>query len=686
MTLRDMAIADTATSAPAQAADADMSGHPSADCNLLGLINAIERLLATGEQDHALRFYDAWLRHHPVDPFRHFACFNYGSLLLQTGHLVDAVRMFTETLQLDANFMPAHINVGLALERLGHLDIAVAHWLQVVNHAGPIDASYLTHKPVALKHLGRIYQRAGDVASAEEALRQCLIIDPHQHDVIQHWIILRLRQCKWPAVEPWDKVTRSILMEAIDPLGLAIYADDPMFQLAHVWKTFERAVPRSPTPHTVGRWPIPEPAIARTRPLRIGYVSPDLRGHAVGFLTVEMFGLHDRSKFEIFTYYSGPIQPDETQARIRQSTDHWTEIRGWTDRQTACRIIADEIDILVDLGGHTDGSPLPAIALRPAPVIVNWLGYPGTMGTPHHQYIIADEMIIPPSYEKYFSERVMRLPCYQPTDRKRIIGTIPTRTEVGLPENALVYCCFNGSQKLTSAMFQCWMAILVRIPDSILWLLSCDEATDNRLRQRATDHGVSPDRLVFAKRTLNPDHLARFPLADLFLDTSPYGAHTTASDAMWMGLPVLTMAGHNFASRVCASLVTAAGLPELVCTSRAAYVDIAVALGTQPDRLLALRDRLQAGRDRCTLFDTPLLVARLEALYQQMWGEYLSGQIPEPDLTNLAIYDEIGSGLDHEAARILDLPTYEQQYRNALRYRHSLSPLPPDRRFWSAPT
>ena len=342
----------------------------------------------------------------------------------------------------------------------------------------------------------------------------------------------------------------------------------------------------------------------------------------------------------------------------------------------------DKIDILIDLGGHTGDAPSAAFALRPAPVIVNWLGYPGSMGTPHHQYIIADDNIIPIPYEKYYSERVMRLPCYQPTDRKRIVAEPPSRKEVGLADDALVYCCFNGTQKITPVMFRCWMSILVRVPHAVLWLLSCDAATDERLRRQAADSGVSPDRLVFAARMPNAEHLARYALADLFLDTSPYGAHTTASDALWAGVPVLTIAGLSFASRVCASLVRAAGLNELVCDTVKAYEDYAVEVGSHPDLLLAVRQRLWTNRDHATLFDMPLLVERLEMLYEQMWDEYLSGMIPIPDMTNFSLYNEIGAEIDHEAAEVLDLQSYEQRYTAALARRDSLSPIPHDRRLW----
>jgi predicted O-linked N-acetylglucosamine transferase (SPINDLY family) len=264
-----------------------------------------------------------------------------------------------------------------------------------------------------------------------------------------------------------------------------------------------------------------------------------------------------------------------------------------------------------------------------------------------------------------------------------VAGPPPSRGEAGLADGAVVYCCFNGSQKITSAMFQCWMAILTRVPHAVLWLLSGGADTDERLRREGVSHGISADRLIFAARKPNAEHLARYPLADLFLDTSPYGAHTTASDALWMGVPVLTMAGHGFASRVCASLVRAAGLAELVRGGLRDYEDHAVELGTRPGMLRAVRERLRAGRDRSILFDMPLLVTRLEALYEQMWNEYLSGRIPEPDLSNLAVYNEIGGEFDCEPAEVLDLQAYERRYATALAYRDSISPIPRDRRLWA---
>ncbi|CAN0407175.1 unnamed protein product, partial [Phaeothamnion confervicola] len=267
------------------------------------------------------------------------------------------------------------------------------------------------------------------------------------------------------------------------------------------------------------------------------------------------------------------------QERIRANVDAWTDITKLSDDEAAQRIAEDEIDILVDLNGFTRDARTAVFARRPAPIIVNWFGFPGTMGSPYHHYIIADPYIIPEGDEIYYSEKVLRLPCYQPNDRKRPVAErTPTRAEQGLPDDALVFCCLNGSQKNMPVLFQLWMHILGQVPGSVLWLLSATNDTNDRLRAVAQQCGVAPERLIFAEKEPNPQHLARYRLADVFLDTFPYGAHTTAADALWMGVPVLTIPGRSFASRVCADLVRAAGLADLVCATPAAYAEKAIAL------------------------------------------------------------------------------------------------------------
>jgi predicted O-linked N-acetylglucosamine transferase (SPINDLY family) len=295
--------------------------------------------------------------------------------------------------------------------------------------------------------------------------------------------------------------------------------------------------------------------------------------------------------------------------------------------------------------------------------------------------LIADDFIVPPSHERYFSEKVLRLPCYQPSFRARAMASHkPSRAEVGLPDDAMVYCCFNGAHKIHRFTFERWLSVLSQVPRSVLWLLGSNPATQARLQSYAASRGVAPERLIFAQKLANPYHLARYSLADLFLDTTPYGAHTTASDALWCGVPVLTASGRSFASRVCGSLVRAAGVPELVCQSPQELVERAVAFGRDRATLLPLRERLQATRDSCTLFDTPMLVRKLEGLYAEMWRDYQQGRLPRPNLKNLDAYLDIGAAIEPDLVEVQALPDYERFWLDKLVLRHRHRPLESDDR------
>jgi predicted O-linked N-acetylglucosamine transferase (SPINDLY family) len=346
------------------------------------------------------------------------------------------------------------------------------------------------------------------------------------------------------------------------------------------------------------------------------------------------------------------------------------------DATAAGRMIDDGIQILVDVNGYTREARTKLLALRPAPVIVNWLGFPGTMASPYHRYIIADDWIIPPSHEIYYTEKVLRLPCYQPNNRERTITPlIKTRQQAGLPDDAMVYCCFNGSHKISRFTFERWLMILGRVPGSVLWLLGSTDATNDRLKAYAVQRGIQKERIVFAEKLVNSVHLGRYPLADLFLDTAPYGAHTTASDALWMGLPVLTLSGRSFASRVCGSLVRSAGVGDLICASAEDYVDRAVAFGLDRSLLHPYRETLAAERDRCPLFDTPSLVRHLEALFREMWDDYEKDRLPQPDLTDLDAFLEVGMQIDHDVIEVQTVEDYQTWWQTRLDRRHQARPL-----------
>lgn len=651
--------------------------------SIAGLFALADACRAAGLTAALPATYRTWIAHHPADPALYAAWFNYSTVLNGVGDLHGAVLALREAVRLKPDFHQAHINLGLMLEKIGQTGLAIASWLDVTKGLPDVTGEGVAQKVMALENVGRVLEGLEADAAAEDALRQRL--DLHRDDkVVQHWIALRMRQCKWPVLAPTERLGRRELLDDVSPLSLAALADDPLFQLAAAHRYNRRLVgPRARLPG------LPTPAEARARParpLRIGYVSSDLREHAVGFSIAEVLERHDRDRVSVHAYYCGIAREDSTKARIRAAVDAWLDIGPLSDEEAARRIRADGIDVLVDLNGYTKDARTAVFAHRPAPVVVNWFGFPSTMGSPYHHYVIADEHALPAPLERFFSERVVRLPCYQPNDRRRAVSPVaPTRAAEGLPETAVVFCCLNGLQKLTEPVFERWLAILGQVGDGVLWLLGGTAETQGRLRLRALARGIAPERLVFAAKTANPDHVARYALADLFLDSAPYGAHTTASDALWMGVPVLTVPGRSFASRICASLVTAAGLGDLVCSDADGYVARAVALGRDRAALAELKRRLASGRDTCLLFDTPNLVSRLEALYRGMWDEFAGGRLPEPDLSNLDTYHEVGLGLDVEAAGGLDDAGYAALYAAHVGAHAETYPVRPDTRLWRGP-
>jgi predicted O-linked N-acetylglucosamine transferase (SPINDLY family) len=640
------------------------------------LIRTTETLKQSGQLNSMDTLYATWIQHNPDNPLLYAILFNYSVTLTDAGKLTQARECLERAIAINPEFMPAYINLGRVCERLGMAGLAVVQWSAALTKLAAVTGASVSHKTTALNQSARALETANQDESAENLLRQSLEIAPHQREVAQHLVALRQRQCEWPVIQPSEWVSRDVLMSGMSPLSAAAYTDDPLLHLAMACNYNKRDVGTPAVAMTA--WP---KAAEHSGPLRIGYLSSDLREHAVGYLMAEVLGLHDRKQVEIFSYYCGPEAKDPMQASFIATSDHWVSITGMDDETAARKIAADGIQILVDLNGYTREARVKLLALRPAPVIVNWLGFPGTMASPYHHYLIADDWIIPESHELYYSEKVLRLPCYQPNNRRRQVAPqSPTRSQAGLPEKGMVYCCFNGAHKISQFTFDRWLMILARVPGSVLWLLSNTEATNVRLRQYAAQHGIAPERLVFAGKLANPFHLARYPLADLFLDSTPYGAHTTASDALWMGVPMLTLSGRSFASRVCGSLVRSAGLPELICTSAEEFVNRAAAFGENPALLQPFREKLRAARQDCTLFDMPLLVRHLEKLYRQMWTAFQNGELPQPDLTNLDVYLEVGSQVRHEEIEVQTLQDYHGWWTEKLDQRHKFRPIPPDQR------
>jgi protein O-GlcNAc transferase len=366
-----------------------------------------------------------------------------------------------------------------------------------------------------------------------------------------------------------------------------------------------------------------------TRKIKIGYLSADFRLHPLAFLISELIELHDRNRFEVIAYSYGVNDKTNARARLENAFDEFYDIRNLSEIDAAKKINENQIDILVDLTGFTQTSRSGIAALRPAPINVNWLGFPGTMGMisngrPLFDYILSDSFITPPDAASHYAEKLALLPhCYQPNDRKRSIGKQPSRESCNLPEGAFVFCCFNQSFKITPEFFTVWMRLLNAVPNSVLWLLESNTWAKQNLINQAAKNNIAAERLIFASRMSIADHLARHAHADLFLDTSPYNAHTTCSDALWMGLPVLTCVGDTFAARVAGSLLTAIGMPELITNSLQDYENKALYLASNSTELERIKQKLLATKQTSALFDTDQFARSLENVYQSMWQQHL---------------------------------------------------------------
>jgi protein O-GlcNAc transferase len=371
-------------------------------------------------------------------------------------------------------------------------------------------------------------------------------------------------------------------------------------------------------------------AIWRNEKIKVAYISSDFRLHPLSFLMAELFELHDRSQFEVIGVSLGPDDGSDMRSRLVAAFDRFIDVQRIGDQEVA-RLINDlQIDIAVDLNGHTQGARPGIMALRPAPLQVSYMGLPGTMGADFIDYIIADAIVLPVDQQLHYTENIVQLPdCYMVNDRKRTISSrTPTREELGLPTEGFIFCCFNNNWKITPAVFDVWMRLLKAVERSVLWLFRDNEDAETNLRKEAAARGIDPTRLVFADRLPLEDHLARHRLADLLLDTLPYNAHTTASDALWVGVPVVTCQGKAFAGRVAASLLNAVGLPDLVTHSLEEYETLALRLAADRTLLCGFRDRLDHNRLRFPLFDTDRFCGHIESAYATMWELSQRGERP----------------------------------------------------------
>jgi len=584
-------------------------------------------LQALGRHEEALAAYDRALAAAPNDVE---ALNNRGSVLQDLRRPADALAAYDRALRLAPNFAAAFNNRGSALMDLKRFADALSCFDRALG-LRPGDPQAMNNRGNALQGLMRFeealtaYDQAlalkPDYAEAQnnrgEALQQLKRHDealaafdramPAQPQAFAGAAMAALDLCDWKRTADIGAQMQKRIEagEPIPPWELLGYSGDEKLQRQCAANVIAARYPRLPPPLASARY-------GHDR-IRLAYISSDVSHHPVASHIVQVIESHDRARFEIIGVGTNADDGSAQRRRLISAFDRFIDAHAMPAFTVAEQLRALEVDVLVDLNGHTRGDNFDVLSNRPAPIQASWLGYAGTTAAPFIDYLIVDRVIAPDAAA--FSETLACLPnCFFPNDTGRVLGKVPSRAEAGLPQDGLVFCCFNNNWKITEPVFTIWMRLLAQLPGSVLWLKQAGEKTKANLKQAAADRGIDPERLIFAKPAPLDVHLARHQLADLFLDTLPYNAHATASDALWAGLPVLTRRGSAFAGRVAASLVTTAGLPELIAETAQDYEALALALARDPARLKDLRDRLAEGRTTAPLFDTQRLTRDLEAL------------------------------------------------------------------------
>jgi len=633
----------------ALAAPARNDASESADAALAARLGEALAAQSRGDLAAAEAGYRAALRQAPA----HFdALHMLGVVRHQSGDHDEAVALLTRAVELHPHHAPAFSNLGLALQARGAPAQALAQYDRALA-LQPDFAAALNNRGMALRDLGRAddARASFDAAlsltpDAADVLSNLgnVLLELRRHDDAAHifarlvalkpgypWALgylyqARMNGCDWTGIDALaGQINAAVRAGAstMTPFAYLALSESPSDQLqcARTWAVTHGARART--------------ALARGaryghERIRVAYLSADFRAHAMAYLTAHLFELHDRSRFDITALSFGPPSSAPMRARLERAFDTFIDVREMADGDIARLMREREIDIAVDLMGYTQASRPSILAQRPAPVQVNYLGYPGTLGAAHIDYLLADRHVVAPADESFYVEKIVRLPdTYMVTDSsQRLPDATPSRAELGLPDAGFVFCCFNNNYKITPRVFDGWMRLVAATPDSVLWLLEDNPVASRNLRAEAARRGVAPARLVFAPRTTPDAHLVRHRRADLYLDTLPYNAHTTAVDALRAGVPLVTCSGGTFAARVAGSLLHAAGMPELVTRSLSDCEALALALAHDPAQLAAVRRRLAAHLETHPLFDTPRFCDHLESAYVTMWTRNERGEPP----------------------------------------------------------
>ncbi len=560
-----------------------------------------ENLVVSGKVEDAIYLYRRYIATDAAD--RYITYFNLGTLYSTIGEDHAAWGCFKAVTQAAPDFLAGYLNMGLVLEKLDLKKHALEVWEMARARPKPRDAFNEDAYLKILNNLGRLYEIEREYEQSEAALYESLKLDGNQDGPLQHWLHLRQKQCKWPVLTN-DAFCQKPLADMASPLAILSLSDDPAVQLAcsqrFVRDRVQQYPRRVPTTKRYGH-----------DKFRIGYASSDLSMHAVSLLTVELYELHDRSQFEVHAFCWSPEDGTPFRQRVKGAFDKFHAVGALTDDEIADRIQQNEIDVLVDLQGLSGRARPNIIAQGAAPIQIAYLGYPGTTAMPYVDYVIADDFIFPHSLAKDFSEKPIYLPrVFQVSDSKRQMGPPKRKSDFGISEDTFVFCCFNNNYKFNEKLFTIWLDIIKNTSNTVLWILEDNRWSKENLITLAAKNGVTEDRLVFAGRIDPRDYLARFQCADIFLDTYPYNAGTTANDLLWAGLPLLTLRGSTYVSRMAGSLVHCIGLDQLICHSHDEYRQKAIHFANNRDELTTIRQQL--AHQKSALFDMKHIVSEYE--------------------------------------------------------------------------
>ena len=553
------------------------------------------------------------------------ALYHCGNILLEQRDYKAAARMLQQVINSDPSYVRAYDKLGQVLFRLFLIEQAHAAYAAGLELA-PDDADILHNISLVLMLLGRRTE-------AKQCLEKAIASGQHKPMSQCYLLTSKMYLCDWDNIEALSDTLVSQVCDhklPLDPFSFQGFptAPDNAAQLACALANAEVV---SASLNALGSGP----SFAHRRHpgarIRVGYLSMDFRSHPMAYLMTEILQKHDRDKFEVYAYSFGPPDDSPERQRFVEVSDHFIDIQNMTDSKAAQRIHADGVDILIDRKGYTFGHRLGILARRPAPIQVNYLAFGGTMGVDFIDYAVVDEFVVPLDQQKFYTERLVYLPdTYQPNSFRPVSDVTPTRAECGLPEDAFVFCCFNQTYKITPKAFDIWMRILQRTPGSVLWLLKPDETTADNLRREAAARGIAPSRLAFAPKVSQAEHLARHRHADLFLDTLVVNALTTASDALFVSVPVVTCPGQTFVARGAGSILRALEMPELIADTPEEYEGLAVALAANPERLRGVREKIAIKRETAPLFDSTRYTHHLDAAYREMWRLHQAGETPKP--------------------------------------------------------